>query len=196
MGFKRVQEFISGNGAAQTAHHTSLPSAEEEEALRERGRIASNDVGLASRSLPSLAILRVNRWLVGLFDMFESSLGGSELNSMWWTRRKAGDTKRCGVTCPMSGSSSDGGRSSTSCGEATMMESSIRVHLVSRSNLTTPPQEDCLLTTAKEWSITDGTERRRHLRSFLAQLPCSVHPPPLRRVEPLEVRLLAKELGG
>lgn len=142
MGFKRVQEFISGNGAAQTAHHTSLPSAEEEEALRERGRIASNDVGLASRSLPSLAILRVNRWLVGLFDMFESSLGGSELNSMWWTRRKAGDTKRCGVTCPMSGSSSDGGRSSTSCGEATMMESSIRVHLVSRSNLTTPPQED------------------------------------------------------
>lgn len=38
-------------------------------------------VGRVSCSLLSRAILRTTRWLDGLFDRFESSLGGSELKS-------------------------------------------------------------------------------------------------------------------
>lgn len=94
------------------AHYKLLPGAEEEEeALRERDRRANSDGSFAARSLPSLAIFRAHRSVVGLFDMFESSLGGSVVNSMWCTRRRAGDTRRWGVTWPMSGSSSEGGRS-------------------------------------------------------------------------------------
>lgn len=62
------------------AHHRSLPSADDEDdALEERERRPlSIDIGLETRSLLSLAILRETRWVVGLMDSFESSLlGGS-----------------------------------------------------------------------------------------------------------------------
>ncbi len=66
--------------AAHVEHHRSLPSAEKEEnSDAERARMFSG-VGRVS-SLLSRAILRTTRWLEGLFDMLESSLGGSELKS-------------------------------------------------------------------------------------------------------------------
>ncbi len=82
-------------------NHKSLPSADEEEATLERERSClSGGLGELKCLLLFLsqAILRVTRSREGEFDMSESSLGGSELNSIRLTRRMDGETIRWGVT--------------------------------------------------------------------------------------------------
>ena len=66
------------------AYHKSLPSKDEDgdAEMKERAWIPSmvDFIGV-NPSLANLAIFRVTRSRDGLFDMLESSLGGSESNT-------------------------------------------------------------------------------------------------------------------
>lgn len=77
-------------------NHKSLPKSDDDAREWDAHNV---DFGVNRSPLArSRAILWTIRSRVGLLERSESSLGGSELNTMCCTRRSAGDTRRWGVT--------------------------------------------------------------------------------------------------